>query len=225
MSTQEVFSVEGNRVVACQLFANFPVRNPRHTSTEVKVYTSLVVIEKGGKRYLATRKRQLSSLVFSAPVGAIVSIEHQTGSRHILDHAYLKFFVVTDGQYEVVLKDRASSLREDLKCTTINLRPLEELGELELAEAEAEIRNRGLLPSLYDPVKALWHWWVKMRVADLAAVQPQQPANIDEVIAELEKQIAEKEKELAALKTKLEELRRLKSVSGRIASIASIEVK
>jgi len=48
--------------------------------------------------------------------------------------------------------------------------------------------------------------------------------DLDEAIAELEKQIAEKEKELAALKAKLEELKRLKSVPGRIASIA-IEVK
>jgi hypothetical protein len=48
--------------------------------------------------------------------------------------------------------------------------------------------------------------------------------NVDQAIEELEKLVAERERELAELKAKLEELRRLKSLPGRIASLAPVEL-
>jgi vacuolar-type H+-ATPase subunit I/STV1 len=112
----------------------------------------------------------------------------------------------------------------------MNLKPIGQLSEKERAEAEAEIRNAGYLPSMYDPVKLLWHYWIKLKVAQAAAAPAPAaagPQDVDQAIAELERLIEQKERELAELRAKLEELKRLKSVSGRVASLepaAPVEV-
>jgi hypothetical protein len=66
----------------------------------------------------------------------------------------------------------------------------------------------------FDEVKAY------LAVAEAPSSRP-----IDQEIEELEKLIAEKERELAELKTKLEELRRLRSVPGRVASLVDVRAE
>jgi len=216
------FSVEKNEYVACsiELLDELPSLG-KYQTLKIECYVGFRVSEgRNGKRYLAAKSHTVKN-VFSANRSSIVRFLYEDAGKRDVFHRFVQFFLVQEGEYEGVMEDQVKSVR--VRYRTKNLRPLESLSEEVSVEIEAEIKNRGLLPSIYDPVKLLWYYWIKMNVAALAQ-QPQQPANIDEVIAELEKQIAEKERELAELRARLEELKRLKSVSGRIASIA-IEVK
>jgi hypothetical protein len=230
-----LFSVENNEHLTCSIefSRELPVVNPKYTVYDVVAYLGFKTVEgHTGKRYLATVKKDCHGKAFALPRGAIVHFVYATGTKSTTYHKYVQFFIVTTGRFEGELKDLCDGGADgkvNLKFVAINLKPIESPDEKSLVEAEAEIRNHGWLPSIYDPVRLLWHYWVKAKIVQQAPQPSPSPAtagpqNIDQAILELEKLIAEKERELAELKAKLEELTRLKSVSGRVASLA-VEVK
>jgi hypothetical protein len=235
MSQASLFSVENNEHLTCSIefSPELPVVNPKYTVYDVTAYLGFKTVEgHTGKRYLATVKRECHGKAFALPKGAIVHLLYSTGTKKITYHRYVQFFLVVEGRYEGELLDlegeQCAEGKVNLKFVAINLKPIESPDEKSLVEAEAEIRNHGWLPSIYDPVRLLWHYWVKAKIVQQAPQPSPSPAtagpqNIDQAIAELEKLIAEKERELAQLKAKLEELKRLKSVPGRVASL--VEVK
>jgi hypothetical protein len=224
-----IFSVEGNQVVACSLNLSeeLPIFNRKCTTTEKTAYLALTIFQpEPNVKILSARKKSLSGWNWALPLGAIVHLIHITGSHKNVHHKYIQLFLVVRENHEGVLKDLVEG--HDVKYTTTNLRPIDLLDEKVLVEAEAEIKNQGLLLSRQSPVKTLWHYWVKMKIA--SAPQPSTspatagPQSIDQEIQALEKLIAEKERELVQLKAKLEELKRLKAVPGRVASVVA-EVK
>jgi hypothetical protein len=231
-SSIESFTVETNQVITCQLelAEQLPVANSKCTRTEKIAYLGFRLVDGQKGKYLAAKKKDwLNGWSWALPRGAIVHLIHSTGTWKNRYHEYVQFFVVVEGRWEGVLQDEVRDRVQgplDIKFVAINLKPIGRLSEKEGAEAEAEIRNAGYLPSMYDPVKLLWHYWIKLKVAQAAAAPAPAaagPQDVDQAIAELEKTIAEKERELAQLKAKLEELKRLKCVSGRVASL--VEVK
>jgi hypothetical protein len=230
MAQASLFSVENNEYLTCSIefSPELPVVNPKYTTYGMTAYLGFKTVEGHIGRYLATVKRECRGKAFPLPRGAIVHFVYSTGTRKITYHKYVQFFLVVEGQYEGEILDLEGEGegKVNLKFVATNMKPIESPDEKTLAEAEAEIRNRGLRPSIYDPVRLLWHYWVKMKIAQ--QVPPSTgpavagPQTIDQEIQALEKLIAEKERELAELKAKLEELKRLKSVSGRVASLVEV---
>jgi hypothetical protein len=234
-SSIESFTVETNQVITCQLelAEQLPVANSKCTRTEKIAYLGFRLVDGQKGKYLAAKKKDCNGWSWALPRGAIVHLIHSTGTWKNRYHEYVQFFVVVEGRWEGVLQDEVRDRVQgplDIKFVAINLKPIGRLSEKEGAEAEAEIRNAGYLPSMYDPVKLLWHYWIKLKVAQAAAAPAPAagPQDVDQAIAELEKTIAEKERELAELRSKLEQLKRLQSISGRVASLepaAPVEVK
>ena len=172
MSNDVVFSVADNEVVPILIEANFPVVNRKATSYEKIVYVGLNLYQGRKGVYLVARKWRDAN---TAPVGAILYIDYRTGShKHTYNH-YTQFFVVAPvGERKVVLKDRKGN--QDIEARILNLVPLEEIPEEVKREIEAEILNRKLLPSEYDPVKQLYYYWIRQKVHEKVMVEEEATA-------------------------------------------------
>jgi hypothetical protein len=97
-----------------------------------------------------------------APIGAILSIYYTSGSSKHTYHKISAFFQVIEGtESEVVLKDTKED--KNVKAKVKNLKLIDKLTEQQIVEIEAEIRNKGWLPSQYDPICTLYHYFIKAK--------------------------------------------------------------
>jgi len=152
-----VFSVENNPKVPIKIDdSNLPVENPRATVEEFEVYVALGILDGKKGAYLVAKKWYGKAV----PEGAIVYYKYGTGSRKHTYHKYRAFFIVKNvGKKKVLLKDMKGDV--DVEIEVFNLEPLKPLDDEKLAEMEAEIMNRGWLPSNYQPVRTLYYYWIK----------------------------------------------------------------
>jgi hypothetical protein len=216
LSAGEIFSVERNTVISCniELSSGLPICNEKCTETNKVAFVGLHLVKgkHNGKFYLAAKKQYLKGWAWALPKGAIVFIYHQTGTWKNVYHKYKQYFMVVEGEYEGILIDEKDE-KGNIEYKTVNLKPIEMLDEKKLAEVEAEIRNNGWLPSQFDPVRILYYYW-KKQITIIPAT-----SDIDKKIEELQKLIEQKRKELEELERQLNELIKQKEVPGRIASV------
>jgi len=150
-----------------------PVVNSKKTRTDIKVYVGLYPYQSGsGRVYLAARKGPTTvrlidyeKLVGTAPEGAIVYLYHVSGTHRNVYHRFSEYFMVKRGaKTKAKILDIESG--DEIEVELENLVPLEKLSPEKRAEVEAEIRNRGWLPSMYDDsVMLYYHWVVRPREA------------------------------------------------------------
>jgi len=98
---------------------------------------------------------------------------YTTGTHSNLYHSYAAFFVVTEGEGDVVLEDEQGRHgKEDVTVHVKNLRRLSRLTLEEVARIEAIFANKySAKPSKYDPSALLYFYWVEKGLA-----QPPKPA-------------------------------------------------
>jgi hypothetical protein len=158
--SSDIYSVSGQYIV-CSIQIGSPSDAWKVNQHEVMVYTGLKLIQgRRGDTYLAAVKKAAWNDTFTAPLGAIVRLIHSSGSRKHTYHDYTQFFLVQEGEFEATLEDKVG--HDHISCKTTNLKPINAIDEQKKAAAEAEIRNRGWLPSQYDPVRTLYYIWVMM---------------------------------------------------------------
>jgi len=184
-----IWDVSENRKVPIKIDAKFPVSNPKKTYNKKLIYVQLLTREYNSGVYLIARK-QYGNV---APDGAIVMIEHRTGSWKHVHHEYRAYFMVSEsGEQEYVFKDLVGDL--DVEARLKNLIPID-LSEFDYDETRAEIENKGWKISQYDPVVTLYYIIMKSEVS-----------SVDMQIRRLQELIAQKERELEELKRQLTEL-------------------
>jgi len=153
-----LFSVEGGKLleVVIDPVDAFPVVNPKHTDQVFLAYVGLEVVD----------SRLVGIKWFKpdvAPEGALVFYGYVSGERRRAYHLYRQWFIVTECYEELVLKDLIDSVNVRVKVK--NMRPLGEYpDENMIMRAEREILSRGLQPSDEDPVRALYGYWLIMRI-------------------------------------------------------------
>jgi hypothetical protein len=172
MSENYIYRVEGQHIV-CSLQPEKELPKLRYTEKEVELFTALHIVQgRRGGFYLAARKQPIHREIFTAPSGAILKFFYSTGTSGHRYHEYRQYFIVEPcGQLTHTLKDTVGREgHEDIPCRLMNIRPIQDLDEMTRATLEAEIKNKGWLPSFYDPVLLLYHIWLKGKKA---AVEPQ----------------------------------------------------
>ena len=197
MSQPNIVDVTTNKVVpiGIEFIDKLPVKNPKVTVEELVIYSGLgeLVSSKTGRKYLVARKWNKSNV---APLGALVRYKYSTGSRGRTYNAYYQWFVVTEGEYDYVLKDTVGLMEKvDVRVKLKNLKPLELPPQNVRDEVEAEILNKGWKLSEYDPVDILYYFWVRQRVHE--------PEKEEEVVPEA----VEEEKPTPQVEVKLPEVK------------------
>jgi hypothetical protein len=152
--------------VRIEYIDQLPLANDKATRREFIVYTGLTeyVSPRSGRKYLVAEKMRDYEGV--APRGALVHFQYYTGSHRNIYNMYDQWFVVEEGVHEYVLKDLTDneSKKRDVRVKLVNLRPVSEIDKAIKSEVRAEIMNRGLLPSEYDPVETLYYYWVRQGI-------------------------------------------------------------
>ena len=166
---KELVRMNGKHIPILIEFDELPVFNPKCTHRRVTAYVGLGLktYEKNGKTktYLVALKNY--SVKFSrntvdgvVPIGAIIRISYSTGSNKYTVHEYYQLFEVVENQREeITICDDVGD--EDVKARIVNLKPIPPLTKQTLLEIEAELLNKGWTPSQYDPVKTLYHYFIK----------------------------------------------------------------
>jgi predicted DNA-binding antitoxin AbrB/MazE fold protein len=198
MPQTNIVDVTTNKVVpiGIEFIDKLPVKNPKVTVEELVIYSGLgeYTSPKSGRKYLVARKWNKSNV---APVGALVRYKYSTGSHGRIYNAYYQWFVVTEGEYDYVLKDTVGLMEKvDVRVKLKNLKPLELPPQNVRDEVEAEIMNKGWQPSEYDPVDILYYFWVRQRVHEPEKVE-------EEVVSEA----VEEEKPVPQVEVKLPEVK------------------
>lgn len=128
-----MWSVEENKVVPVSVEfeykGNHGIRNE-----EMAVYTSLYTSNSNGKLYLSAKKKAAGRGLFTAPVGALVLVKYEFGSRRHTYSKYKQWFVVEEGS-------KVEENTEDYELTATNLRKLENPTKEDMVHAEARILN------------------------------------------------------------------------------------
>lgn len=138
---------------------------------EVTIFYGLEVKQYRSGAFLIAKKRTVYSHVDVAPIGAIVRYVYRRGpSKH--DYYYFrKYFLVAPGKYKVSLDIKGQNVEVEVE----NLMPLPEPSERDIAEAKAEIRNRGWKLSEYDPVERLyWYWMMRREVEEVEKTEEEE---------------------------------------------------
>jgi len=151
--------------VRIEYIDQLPVANDKATVKRFTVYTGLLeyVSPKSGRKYLIAEKMRDYEDV--APRGALVHFHYYTGSHKNIYDMYDQWFVVEEGVREYTLKDLVGQHgKKDVKVRLVNLRPISDIDKTVKSEVRAEIMNRGLLPSEYDPIETLYYYWVRQRI-------------------------------------------------------------
>jgi hypothetical protein len=198
MPQTDILDVSTNKVVpiGIEFIDKLPVTNPKVTSEDLTIYSGLgeLVSSKTGRKYLVARKWNKSNV---APLGALVRYKYSTGSHGRTYHAYYQWFVVTEGEYDYVLKDTVGLQgKVDVRVKLKNLKPLELPPQNVRDEVEAEILNKGWKLSEYDPVDILYYFWIRQRVHEPKEVE-------EEVVPEA----VEEEKPTPQVEVKLPEIK------------------
>ncbi|MEM1929971.1 MAG: hypothetical protein QXH81_08395 [Thermofilaceae archaeon] len=184
-----IVSVEQNEYIPVSFSGRFPVINPKVTHARFTVYTGLAVEEfESKKKYIVGVKGRGGgwggkgfdgNIHYSAPLprGAIVAFTYTTGTHSNLYHSYTAFFVVTEGERDVTLKDEEGRQgKEDVAVHVKNLKPLDRLTPEEIARIEADFANKyNAKPSKYDPSALLYHYWVEKGLAQPPKPTPPPP--------------------------------------------------
>jgi hypothetical protein len=165
--------VSGNTILPARIefIDQLPLANDKATTKRITVYTGLAeyVSPKSGRKYLIAKKMRDYEGV--APRGALVRFFYETGSHRNVYNMYDQWFIVDNGIYEYTLKDLVGRRydKKDVRVRLVNLRPVSDIDSAIKSEVRAEIMNRGLLPSEYDPVETLYYYWVRQRVQEKPA--------------------------------------------------------
>ncbi|RLF08410.1 MAG: hypothetical protein DRJ60_00325 [Thermoprotei archaeon] len=172
------FEVQGE-YLPIRLSGNFPVVNRKATFSSLQIYVGLKEKEFRGKKYLVAKKASEKDV---APEGAVVHFVYRTGSHSNVYHSYVFFGVVAKtGMQRLTLKDNVGE--KDVEIEIENILPIPCIDENEKKALKAEIMNKGLLPSHYEPVELLYKLWMKEK-----AIPTQQEAtNIEEEVITPEK--------------------------------------
>jgi hypothetical protein len=190
--------------IPCAIKGEYFVYNPQYSTKKAVIYTGLEVKPYGPKRYLCANKAPVHSLpYFTAPEGAVVRFEYETGSAKHTYHQFVAYFLV---RREMRASLRFGEGREVSVLETENLENLPIPDKKALAEIEAEILNQGLELSKYDPVKVLYYYFNR----HLKKAEEPSSALIGDLetqVAELTSAIDKKYQEIRELEAKLESLR------------------
>ena len=177
--------VSGNTILPIRIeyIDQLPVANDKATSKQFTVYTGLseYVSPKSGRKYLVAEKMRDYEGV--APRGALVHFHYHTGSHRNIYNMYDQWFAVEEGVSEYVLKDLAGEGRtgkRDVRVRLVNLRPISDIDKAVKSEVRAEVMNRGLLPSEYDPVETLYYYWVRQGIHEEQESGEAEPTAVEE---------------------------------------------
>lgn len=119
-------------------------------SKEITVYTALYTSNSNGKLYLSARKKTVGNGLFTAPVGALVLLNYEFGSRRYGYTEYKQWFTVEEGS-------KVEESTEEYELSATNLKKLENPTRKDIVYAEARILNSGLQPSRYVPIRSIVH--------------------------------------------------------------------
>jgi|GEM_PF-6268381 len=147
----------------------------------ITVYTGLKTKKYKKGTWLVADKRHITykmkngRLVDNLREGSIVRLYYVAGSRRHDTNKYDEFFIVKKGvKSRVTLKDLIDD--HDITVELENLEKLPKLTRKEYNELEAWLKNRGLKPSLYDPVVSLYDYWIRKKLGEQAKQAKQAPA-------------------------------------------------
>jgi len=167
---KEIFKVQGEVVPVTIIFSDLPVYNPRYTWRECRGYIGLSIkkyVKNGEERWYLNAIRSYevrwsnSTVSGVLPDGAIVYISYHTGSSKHVYHEYSAIFIVKKGEQSTVeLRDEKGD--KNIKAEITNLQLLQFIGDQKTMELKAELLNKGWIPSRYDPVITLYHYFIKV---------------------------------------------------------------
>lgn len=144
-----MWSVEENKVIPVNVEFEYKGNHGIRVN-DITVYTALYTSNSNGKLYLSARKKTVRGGLFTAPVGALVLVNYEFGSRRYTYSRYKQWFVVEEGS-------KVEENTEDYELTATNLRKLENPTKEDIVHAEARIINAGLNPSTFVPIKSIVH--------------------------------------------------------------------
>jgi len=173
---EEVVKISGE-AMPIRLMTTLRYSNPRATDIRIKIYSGLTA-KQYRKKYLIAEYRTVKDrdytvektdedhvkldVISTAMEKEILKLYYRTGSHKHADVEITVFFIVVKGDREasIVYRD------ETIVFSLTNLQLLgKTLTRAQLAEVEAELINRGWLPSEYEPVRTLYFYWVKLGIA------------------------------------------------------------
>lgn len=138
---------------------------------EVTIYYGLEAKQYRSGTFLIAKKRTIYSHADVAPIGSIIKYVYRRGSNKHDYYYFRKYFLVVPGKYKVSLDIKGQNVEVEVE----NLMPLPEPTEKDIAEARAEIRNRGWKPSEYDPVERLyWYWMMRPEVKEVEKTEEEE---------------------------------------------------
>jgi hypothetical protein len=184
VSEEILFRVEGEYIPVA-FSAKVEEGNPKRTRAEAVVYTGLIIKQFKHPYLIAMSKKadvswRQGTLEFTttAMVGSVIYVSYETGSWKNVYQSFVMYLLATHA-------DETSTTIQAVNVTLKNLQPLEKPDKMTLAELEAEIRNKGWMLSKYDPVRTLYHYFLKSRAS--AAPDTSSPTRIESAMKELGK--------------------------------------
>jgi len=205
--------------ITCGLNLNLYVSNPKCTRRFLALYKGFYIKSYKGKNdtkyYLCAQGGELyNPAAFTAPLNALLYFQYATGSHSKTCHSFTQWFVVKQN-VKATLNIENGGYTSQVEA--LNLQPLPQPDDKNIAEAEAEILNLGFIPSQYQPVRSLYYHAKQLKlINNLASINQleagqtitipfAQPQQLDEISA-LRAEIEKKRRELEELERLLNSL-------------------